>query len=33
MLQYEGSFYYGGYEYEFEINGVTGDILQWEIDD
>jgi uncharacterized membrane protein YkoI len=33
MLQYEGSVYYGGYEYEFEINGVTGDILQWEIDD
>jgi hypothetical protein len=33
ILQYEGSVYYGGYEYEFEINGVTGDILQWEIDD
>jgi hypothetical protein len=33
VLQYEGSVYYGGYEYEFEINGVTGDILQWEIDD
>lgn len=33
MLQYEGSLYYGGYEYEFEINGKTGAILQWEIDD
>ena len=33
FLQYEGSVYYGGYEYEFEINGTTGDLLQWEIDD
>lgn len=33
ILEYEGSIYYGGYEYEFEIDGSTGNILQWEIDD
>lgn len=32
-LEYEGSIYYGGYEYEFEVDGETGTILQWEIDD
>ena len=32
-LEYEGSLYHGGYEYEFEIDGATGEILQWEIDD
>lgn len=32
-LEYEGSLYYNGYEYEFEIDGTTGNILQWEIDD
>ncbi len=32
-IQYEGSIWYGGYEYEFEIDGSTGNILQWEIDD
>lgn len=32
-LEYEGNLYYNGYEYEFEIDGTTGNILQWEIDD
>ena len=32
-LEYEGSLYYDGYEYEFEVDGATGNILQWEIDD
>ncbi len=32
-LEYEGSLYHDGYEYEFEIDGATGQILQWEIDD
>lgn len=31
-LEYEGSIYYNGYEYEFEIDGATGNILQWEIE-
>ena len=31
-IEYEGSIWYGGYEYEFEIDGSTGNILQWEID-
>ena len=30
--EYEGEIYYNGYEYEFEIDGVTGNILQWEIE-
>lgn len=32
-IQYEGNLYHDGYEYEFEIDGATGSILQWEIDD
>lgn len=32
-LEYEGSLYHDGYEYEFEIDGATGNILKWEIDD
>ena len=32
-LKYEGEIYYDGYEYEFEIDGATGNILKWEIDD
>lgn len=30
---YEGSLYHDGYEYEFEVDGATGSLLQWEIDD
>ena len=31
-IEYEGSIYYDGYEYEFEVDGATGNIIQWEID-
>lgn len=31
-IEYEGSLYHDGYEYEFEIDGATGNILKWEID-
>ena len=31
-LVYEGEFYSGGVEYEFEIDGETGAILDWEKD-
>ena len=31
-LQYEGSLFYDGLEYEFEIDAETGNILDWEID-
>lgn len=30
---YEGELVYGGYEYEFEIDGASGNIIKWEIDD
>ncbi|MGI6212866.1 MAG: PepSY domain-containing protein [Anaerovoracaceae bacterium] len=29
---YEGELRYDGYEYDFEIDGRTGEIIQWEID-
>ena len=29
---YEGELLYNGYEYEFEIDGTTGEIIKWEID-
>ncbi len=32
-LTYEGSLRYNGVEYEFEIDGSSGKILSWEIDD
>lgn len=32
-IEYEGELYYNGYEYEFEVDGATGNILKWEIDD
>lgn len=32
-VEYEGSIYYSGYEYEFEVDGTTGNLLKWEIDD
>jgi len=32
-IEYEGELYYNGYKYEFEIDGSTGDIIKWEIDD
>lgn len=28
-LVYEGEIHYGGYEYEFEIDGSTGDFIEW----
>ncbi len=31
-IEYEGSLYYDGFEYEFDVDGTTGNILQWEID-
>lgn len=33
MLQYEGKLIHDGLEYEFEIDAVNGNILEWEIDD
>lgn len=30
---YEGELRYNGLEYDFEIDGMTGNILEWEIDD
>lgn len=30
---YEGELLYGGYEYDFEIDGTSGEIIQWEIDE
>ncbi len=32
LVQYEGKIIYKGCEYEFEINGETGDIFDWEIE-
>ena len=32
-LVYEGEFYSGGLEYEFEIDAATGAFLDWDIDD
>lgn len=32
-VEYEGEICYNGYEYEFEIDGATGNILKWEIED
>lgn len=29
---YEGELLFNGYEYEFEIDGVTGEMIRWEID-
>jgi uncharacterized membrane protein YkoI len=29
---YEGELVYDGYEYDFEIDGETGEIISWEID-
>lgn len=31
-IEYEGSLYHDGYKYEFEVDGATGNILKWEID-
>lgn len=31
-LEYEGSIYYGGYEYDFEIDGATGKIFGKDVD-
>lgn len=30
LMIYEVEFKYSGYEYEYEINAVTGKILEWE---
>lgn len=32
-LIYEGKFFSGGFEYEFEIDAATGNIIDWDIDD
>ena len=31
-IEYEGSLYYNGYEYEFDVDGTNGNLLKWEID-
>ena len=31
-IEYEGSLYYDGYEYEFDVDGTSGNMLKWEID-
>ena len=31
-IEYEGELWYDGYEYEFEVDGSTGNIIKWEID-
>ena len=31
-LEYEGSIYYGGMEYEFTIDGYSGAIREWEVE-
>lgn len=31
-VEYEGELYYDGIEYEFEISGADGSILDWEVD-
>ena len=33
MLEYEGKIFYNGKEYEFEIEGLSGTVLEWEIED
>ena len=33
MLEYEGKIFYNGREYEFEIDGSDGAVLEWEIED
>lgn len=31
-LEYEGTIYYNGVEYEFSIDGYSGAIRSWEVD-
>lgn len=31
-LEYEGKIYYDSQEYEFEIDGYTGEILEWDVE-
>lgn len=31
-LEYEGKIYYDNQEYEFEIDGYTGEILEWDVE-
>ena len=31
-MVYEGEIYYNGWEYEFDIDAVTGEIVKWKID-
>ena len=33
VYKYEGEIHYKGIEYSFEVDGKTGNILEWEIDD
>lgn len=31
-LEYQGKIHYNGKEYEFEIDGMSGDILEWDVE-
>ena len=31
-MVYEGEIYYNGWEYEFDIDAVTGEIVKWKMD-
>lgn len=32
ILEYEGEIHFNGYEYDFALNGETGQLLEWEIE-
>lgn len=31
-IEYEGELFYDGYEYSFQIDGSTGNILKWDVE-